>query len=131
MKLKPDYSEIIDHVQPGNYVVQIVDYEERTAKATKTPYVAWTLSILEGEMTGQLIFHNTPLSGKGAGILKQFLQAADASYKEGPFDPEKYLDLTLRVVVKSRSYSDGTPNPFPKVVAVGRINQQATLPLEE
>ncbi|MEK6704616.1 MAG: DUF669 domain-containing protein [Bdellovibrionota bacterium] len=123
MKIDPDYSETVGRIPCGSYPVQVVDYEEKAAKATGNRYISWILSILGAECEGQHIYYNTPIKGRGANLLKQFLQTIDPSYDGGPFDADSFLDRELVVTVVDKKFPDGTPNPFPQVISVGPYSQ--------
>lgn len=103
--IEPDYSEAVD-LGAGTYNARVVDYEVRESKATGKPYLNWKLEVIEHEDTrlnGRTLFTSTPISGRGAGILKSFLKALTGEIVQS-FDPEdmKGRELTVDVVQNDR-----------------------------
>ena len=85
MNITPNFEEAVDlpndQVTPGVYKVRVDSWLMKTAKASGAAYIQWKLVIFgaDGDFAKQNnrpLFVNTMLSGKGAGILKQFLVAA-------------------------------------------------------
>jgi hypothetical protein len=72
-----DFSEALDKVPAGEYAVRVVDSELKDSKAGNK-YLSWTLETFgkdDDKLNGRKIWHTTPISGAGAGILRQFLTA--------------------------------------------------------
>lgn len=92
----PDFSDVKDAVEPGEYTARIVDskFDKWAGKDGKkdTYYVAWTLETFgeaEEKNNGRKIFHRTPVNGPGAFKLKEFYKAAmngEECPTEGGFD---------------------------------------------
>ncbi len=77
----PDFSEVQDRVGVGEYSVRVTGSKpgrwEKDGKVT--PYIAWELQTFgepEEKNNGRKVFHNTPITGKGAFRLKDFFKAA-------------------------------------------------------
>ncbi len=94
--INPDYREAVEMQKPGIYRATIADVTEFKAQATGTPMLKWTLAVQAGADTFAA-FHNTPLTGRGAGILQRFLEAAIPHYEGGPFDPSLVVGTVLTV----------------------------------
>jgi len=89
--------------------------------------IKWELEVVEGELAGRKLWHNTMCEGKGAGILLQFLRALrmeqDVDYTvEGTdanpivaFDTETCLGRSLEVVLAQREYEGTMRNEVKKV----------------
>jgi hypothetical protein len=76
-QINPDFSEV-QEVKPGQYKARITDSEVRDSKSG-TQYVAWTMEIFgedAGKALGAKVWHNTPISGKGAFRFKELCLAA-------------------------------------------------------
>lgn len=96
LNVNPDFSEAIEGIEPGTYAATIDDVSEENAKETGTPFLKWTLKAksLDREFT---VFHNTPVTGKGAGILKEFMKAAYPEYEGGTFNARNVLGREVKL----------------------------------
>ncbi len=82
--IQPDFSEAIADLAAGDYAVRVAGSEVKTGQKNGTPYVRWTLETFgkdDQTLNDRKIYHNTMLTGKGTGMLKQFLKALG-------YDPE-------------------------------------------
>lgn len=127
----PDFSEASESkstpVPDGVYKVRVTDCEKKESKAGNS-YLNWKLTIFgaDGEYAKQNnrpVFHRTMLSGKGAGMLKDFLRVIDVDASKG-FNPETCLGRELEVTLASRiDQSTGLTSPWPDVRAVKPLRQ--------
>jgi hypothetical protein len=125
--IKPDFSEVKDNVEAGDYTVRIVDsavdqWQGKDGKAN-TVYINWTMETFnesEPKNNGRKIFHKTPLNGGGAFRLQEFYKAAMLS--ECPadgFDRTALHGKEVRVVVVDGvDRRTGQPTGFTDVKSV-------------
>lgn len=81
--IKPDFSEVKDNVEAGDYMARVVDskvdqWQGKDGKPN-TVYINWTMETFneaEPKNNGRKIFHKTPLNGGGAFRLQEFYKAA-------------------------------------------------------
>lgn len=108
--ITPDFSEVKDRVEPGEYCVRIADsavgkWDGKEGKKD-TYWVNWTLETFnetETKNNGRKTFHRTPINGPGAFKLKEFYKAA-MNGEECPvggagFDRSMLHTKELRIVV--------------------------------
>lgn len=122
-QINPDFSEALDSLPPGEYKVRVTDSELKTSQAGNE-YLNWKLSTFgsdDSRMNDRVIYHSTPISGKGAGILKQFLKAVGVDPTGGNFDTDMVHGKELAVVV----IEDPQGGTFPRVKTVKAIVQAA------
>ena len=124
MEFKPDYSKSIYDIPGGSYLVEIVDFQNRKGRTSGAPYIRWTLRLLESEYVGANLYYNTPLAGRGAGILRAFLQAADPTYHDGEFNAEHLIGRKLHATVQCPRPVEENNYPFPSVTKVEPANRQ-------
>lgn len=104
--VKPDFSQVSDTVEPGQYSVRIVDskvgqWEGKDGKPPTT-FITWTLETFaerEDKNNGRCIFHRTPIEGKGAFRLQQFFKAAMGEDCGSSFDRTMLHGRELSVTV--------------------------------
>ena len=114
----PDLSSAIRSIKTGNYSVRITGIGDKAANSQK-PYLLWQLTVDdEGDQKGCAFNHLTPLSGKGAGLLQQFLLAVNPNYDGSSFSAVEYIGKKLRVRVVENKLADGTIGIYPKVIPV-------------
>ena len=120
MQVNPDFSEAstFSMPDPGHYVAK-VSKAEPSESESGSKFIKWTLEIVKADSKAQIgrtIWHNTPIGGKYAWILMQFLQAVDDSYSGGPFKTEEFLNKKLEIDVVRRPESKyaevRNPAPF-------------------
>jgi len=78
MSLDMNLGDVVEGLIAGEYKVNIVGCEEKTSKAGN-PYARWQLSVfdaIETKYNGQVTWHSTPTTGKGAFRLVQLFKAA-------------------------------------------------------
>lgn len=133
--ITPDLSEAVElsggAMPPGIYKARIEGVEKKVTNATKdmpanaqVSYPKWTLVIFgaEGDLArynNWKVYHNTMMSGKGAGIFKSFYKAAtNTEFTGGAFAPGDLIGKEVEVtLVEGRPYN-GEPSKFPEVKAV-------------
>lgn len=93
-------SKGFDPVPAGPYNVSITKAEPRQTAAGQAA-LNWTLTIQEGDFTGQNLFLFTMLEGKGTFKTKELLIAAglDCSEDQLDFDTDDLLGIDITVTV--------------------------------
>lgn len=125
--VEPDFSESVDKaIIPGTYNARIQQAEVKTSQAGNK-YVKWTLSIFgcEGDSSvynNRYVWHNTMLTGRGAGMLKKFVKAATGEEPQGAFDTDALVGRELSITLKERLNDDGTVSDYPDVAAVATVS---------
>lgn len=107
MKINPNYQSAIDQIKPDIYRVLVKSCGEHTSKKG-TKCVRWVLTIVGGDFNGRPLYLTTPIEGKGAGFLRQFLQSVNETYVDGDFDVDDYInkEVSVRVVDSKALYGD-------------------------
>lgn len=124
--ITPDFSEALEFtaLTPGTYKARIVGCETKQTQAGNTRLL-WKLETFGSEKTennNRTLWHSTPVSGKGAGILKSFVTAATGETPTGPFDTDKILGREIKVtVVDGKDYKTGEPTGYAEVKAVAKL----------
>ncbi len=121
MRINVNLNEIHENVTPGWYPVRIVGSDLRTSQNKGTQYIAWTMEIVDptSEFNGWNLFNNTPIEGRGAAMLKQFLRAADFEPEEdGGFSTEDVIGHELEVRVEHREYEGRVQDNVTSVRAI-------------
>jgi hypothetical protein len=94
--VNPDFSEEVKPLGPGKHRVRIVDLQLRTGKQHGTRFINWKLETIGDQKV--TIYHSTPIEGRGAGMFKQFIQAAlNPLYEGGEIDLDKAIGRALVV----------------------------------
>ena len=93
---------------PGEYPVEVEQYEVKTTKDGSSQYLAWTLNITDGDHLGGKLFYNTPLSEKGLGITKAFFEACGVPIEADEIEPDDCTGISLIAVVNNREYPEGS-----------------------
>jgi hypothetical protein len=96
----PDFSEVVE-LTAGEYPVRVTKGELKTTK-NGDPMINWELTTFgkdDERLNNKKVFHNTMVTGKGAGILKQFLKAADYDLSSEGFDTDDLLGKELVAVL--------------------------------
>jgi hypothetical protein len=114
MNITPDFSEAVEQntvVAPGLYKARVEAVEQKTSKAGNN-YLQWTMGIFGAEgdqarFNNHKLWHNTMLSGKGAGILKDFLTATIGEARQ--FQTDEVLGKEVSVMVKNTVMENGNP----------------------
>lgn len=125
-QISPDFSEAVEFVAlpPGVHKVRVVACENKTSNAGN-PYLKWKLETFGAEvreLNGRPIWHTTPIMGKGAGILRAFLTAANPAYTGGAFEPEEYYGRELQVVTeKDIDQRTGEDTGYARVKSVAKL----------
>lgn len=78
----PDFSDELSLFEEGEFLCTILGFEVKTSHAG-TKYVSWKLKA----NNNNIVFHATPIQGRGAGMFKHFVHAAGkGEYESGPID---------------------------------------------
>lgn len=124
MKFEPDYSECMENIAPGAYIVELAGFENRVGFDSKKPYISWQLKIVGGEFEGRNVSYNTPLSGQGAVLLKDFLKTIDPFYDGLCFDADDYFGVQMEIKLQEKIRADKTVAKYPHVTIVRSINKE-------
>lgn len=126
--IKPDFSQVQDHVEPGTYRARIVDakIDEWPGKNGKpaTPYINWrmeTFQETEVKNNGRSIFMKTPITGKGAFRLRDLYRAATGEALDSEFDTEQLMSKEVELVIVDGKDAEGNPSGYTDVKAVKPI----------
>lgn len=125
----PDFSESTDGpIMPGDYAARILKAEVKTSQAGNT-YVKWELGLFNcdgdyAKYNDRKVWHNTMLTGRGAGMFKKFVKAAtgEAPAEGRGFDTDTMIGREIRVTLAERLDQDGTVSDYPDVKAVHPMN---------
>jgi len=101
MLVQPDFSEAQEPITAGEYKVRVTGCEQKTSQKG-APYLRWELTTFASEEPkddGRKMWHTTMISGRGAGMLKQFYQVCTGESLEGNFDTEQLLGREFVAVV--------------------------------
>lgn len=121
-KYSPDYSQEFKALDPGTYTARVDSFEEKSSKKDGTPYLQWTLEIVDESYAGAKVWSNTMLSGRGAGMLKHFLKSCDGVYEGGEFDPQDYVGSKLGVTIEHRDFNGKTMISVKEVFPIDGAN---------
>jgi hypothetical protein len=125
MKVKPDLSESIEGVKPGQYQAMTKKCELKESRAG-AKYLKWELEITNHpEVSGRKLWTNTMLSGKGAFRLQELYLAATGETlpkDNAEFDTEQIIGQTIGVQVVDGVDQQGQPSGFPEVKKVSRLS---------
>lgn len=113
--IKPDFSEVQDKVEPGEYKLRVDSFKETSYTSQKTqqevPVLNWRL-VTFGESDpkneGRSVFHRTPVAGGGAFKLKDLYKACTGEELEGEFDTDQLIGKEVGAVVieNDRGYTE-------------------------
>lgn len=126
MRITPDFSEAVsrDPIADGIYHARIIEASLQPSKKNPTEsYIKWKLELFgaEGDLAkenGKMLFYNTMITGKGAGMLKDLVHAATGKEIDADFDTDELLGQQVTVTLKARIKEDGTADAWPDVKAV-------------
>ncbi len=126
--ITPDLSEAVEQaaVVPGVYSTRVTALELKTSKAGGQ-YIKWTMTIFgaEGELArfnNHKVWHNTMLSGKGAGMLKTFYKACkNEEFAGGAFDWSTLVGSEVSTTIVEGKDQTGQPSGYPEVKAIKPI----------
>jgi hypothetical protein len=117
-RIQPDFSEAVQfgEVVPGLYKLQVVGSAMEVAQnERKTRMINWSFTIAEvikgGDVSevGRNLWRRTPIEGKGAGFLEEFLKAVRPDLvadKGKPWDTEELHGEFVGAAVGNRAYTD-------------------------
>lgn len=98
----PDFSEAQDPIDEGTYYAKIDKVEQKTSKNGHA-MLNWTLETFneqDPKNNGRKVWHTTMLEGRGAGMLKDFLQkVSGGEYQGGAFDPSEFVNREMQIVI--------------------------------
>jgi hypothetical protein len=119
----PNLDELAS-IEPGTYMVNIVECEVKTSKKG-TEYLKWkfeTVGCDEAKNNGQAIWTNTMITGKGAFRFKDLYSAAIGEDYDGTeaFDTDMLLGKEIRVGVVDGIDQQGNKSGYPEVKTFGR-----------
>jgi hypothetical protein len=110
-----------------NRVLAPAEYQVRIVKAVhgrgeKAQYLRWTLEVVDAidpEDNGFMLWHSTPIEGRGLGILTAFCHAVGQKWQT-PLSPEwveSLYGLELNVEVTIGEWQGKARNEIKKVIA--------------
>jgi hypothetical protein len=127
MLITPDLSQAVEvnddtTIPNGVYKVRVESGEVKQTQAGEQR-ISWKLSIFgaEGELTrfnNWKVYHSTMISGKGAGMLKQFYKACAGRDLTGSFELEELYGKEVQVTVVNKTNADGTVSKYPDVKGI-------------
>lgn len=128
MNITPDFSEAVElsgTIPDGVYTVRITDAEMRESKAGNK-YINWTLQIYGApgdfaKYNNWTVFHRTMVSGRGAGMLRDFVKAATGEVPTGSFDTDTLLGHEVQVTLKTGKTPEGEDSRYPDVKAIKSV----------
>ena len=104
----PGLDDVEDFSKPieAPYVEGVVEgFEQKVGKASGNPYIVWELSLAWPEgCKGRKLWHSTPVSGKGLGILKTFLSVCGVEWTPQGFDTNDVMGAAVRCALKTETY---------------------------
>ena len=108
----PSFNDVKTGLEPvpaGIYLSICESGEVKTAEGGGK-YVAWTFSILEGDVAGRKLFFNTSLKEQALWNLKGLLEALNCPMDEGGFATEDAVGLKCMLVVDIEEYQNRQQN---------------------
>jgi hypothetical protein len=119
-----DFDEVEEKINrvlvPGEFHVRIVSADHR--QGAKAQYLGWRLEVIDSadpEDNGYTLFYNTPIEGRGIGILVSFCNALGTKFPT-PLTAEwveSLYGLELDVEVTVGEYNGNTRNEVKKAIA--------------
>lgn len=101
--ITPDFSAQVQPLSAGSYVCSIEGAELKTSPRTGTQYINWQLATQPDKY---IIYHITPIEGRGAGMFKHFVSAAGGVHEEGAsFDTDSILGCEVRCELEEEQYT--------------------------
>lgn len=118
----------------GEYRVQVVSAEVKTSGKGE-PMIDWRLDLAGNpEFNGRVLFHTTPLAGRGIGLMSAFAKATGKPWAGTGIDTDAYIGSELRVETKiqvqkedgkyyfvSEAEAEGYDKAYNKVVKVKEV----------
>ena len=120
-----DFDEVEEKLNrvlvPGEYDVRIVSAQH--AQGAKAQYLGWCLEVIDSidpEDNGFTLFYNTPIEGRGLGILISFCNALGMKFPSPITSDwvESLYGLELNVEVGVGEYMGNTRNEVKKAIAL-------------
>jgi hypothetical protein len=116
-------------LDPGDYNLTVVGFEQKTGKDSNQPYIAVTFEVADGELAGRKVWNNYSLSQKAVGRLKSLMLACKTELTK--VVASQFMGQTIRASVVHEDMPasvDTNGNPRPAKPSAKVINEQ---PLEE
>lgn len=125
MLIEANLSEVeeMTPVPAGTYQARITAVEAKESKAGN-PYLNWKSELIGEDVNGRIVFHTTPISGKGAFRLQELYRAAthEVLSKESPsFDTEQIIGKEVLMTLTYGVDQEGNPRQWPEVKSVAPI----------
>lgn len=120
-----------DPVADGDYELQLEKAWGRKSGAGN-PLVEWEFKIAEGEAAGRRIWHSTPTTGRGAGMLRAVVEAFGYDYDEwvvaigGQITPEALVGLygeRAKARIKTDTPDDETLAKYPNAKPRNKVSR--------
>ena len=124
--ITPDLSEAVEMTgaPPGMYSGRVAGLELKKAKSGGT-YIKWEIKIFGagGELekfNNWSVYYNTMTSGKGAGMLKNFVKACTGEDlpQKGAYDFSKLFGCEFSMTLVQGKDSQGNPSNYPEVTKI-------------
>jgi hypothetical protein len=96
-----------------DYAFEILEVEG-PKEGANSHYITIILSVIDGEFEGRKVYHNLPISGKGAGIFADFYarvtgEEIDVDNEESlEFDPDDLLGKQFEGTITHEEYPEGS-----------------------
>lgn len=124
--VQPDFTDAMEMtvLPPGVHKVRVVGAEAKTSQAGNQ-YINWKLETFgadASQLNNRVVFHSTPTTGKGSGILRSFLLAAKGELPNGSFDTDSVLGSELQVTtIEETDRQTGEKTGYARVKAVAPL----------
>ncbi len=129
LPVTPNFSEAQDFspISIGDHVVRAIGVgADRSKKDHGHIYLKWNLEVMDGPEATKTVNLITMTEGKGAGILKNFLEMLNPSFNGGEFDAHKYLNRPFIAVI---GHKPSDKNPDQMFAEVKNFKPLPTLPV--
>jgi hypothetical protein len=123
-KIKPDFSEEMTAYEPGIYLCKVIDAEVKRGRESGNEYINWKL---ETRPEKKIVFHSTPIEGRGAGMFKHFIRCCgDKEYRDGEYDIDSLIGLTvsMELDVEEKTKPDGKSVKYFQVINVEPVSME-------
>jgi len=98
--------EVKEGLEDGTYLVMVSSGEQKTSN-NGNPGIRWELEIQDPpEFQGWAVSHWTPLTGRGRGFLKQFLEACEFEWGPDGFHIEDVIGYELEIDLEAGEGDD-------------------------
>jgi|SRR5580765_5950652 len=95
------------HIEPGDYLVKILDAEVLKSERTRSTYIKWKTQVVAGPEKGTVLYGTTSLKPEALWSLRNLIHAAtnkNVAGKAVNFDPANLFGKVVGAAVEDNEY---------------------------